>query len=81
MGCTNNPLAFLLLRMQLPSTHRSNVDCGLWTGLLPMDWTVAYGLDWGLWTGLWTMDWTVDWALSLQLAETSLDTSFMKKSL
>ena len=77
MGCTNNPLAFLLLRMQLPSTHRSNVDHGLW----PMDWTVAYGLDWGLWTELWTMDWTVDWALSLQLAETSLDTSFMKMSL
>ena len=56
-------------------------DYCLWTGLWPMDWTVAYGLDWGLWTGLWTMDWTVDWALSLQLAETSLDTSFMKKSL
>ena len=84
MGCTNNALAFLLLRMQLPSTHRSNVDYGLWPmdwTILPMDWTVAYGLDWGLWTGLWTMDWTVDWALSLQLAETSLDTSFMKKSL
>ena len=39
MECTNNALAFLLLRMQLPSTHRSNVD---------------YGLDCGLWTGLWT---------------------------
>ena len=44
MGCTNHPLAFLLLRMQLPSTHRSNVDYGLW----PMDWTIAYGLDCGL---------------------------------
>ena len=76
MGCTNNALAFLLLRMQLPSRHRSNVDYGLWPmdwtvdyGLWPMDWTVAYGLDCGLWTGLWPMDWTVDWVLSLQLVQ------------
>ena len=45
MGCTNNALAFLLLRMQLPSTHRSNVDYGLW----PMDWTIdniGSRMDW-----------------------------------
>ena len=61
MGCTNNPLAFPLLRMQLPSIN-TQVKCGLWTvldyclwtGLWPMDWTGAYGLDCGLWTGLWT---------------------------
>ena len=63
MGCTNNALAFLLLRMQLPSTHRSNVDYGLW----PMDWTIAYGLDCGLWTGLGPMDWTVDYGLDCGL--------------
>ena len=44
MECTNNALAFLLLRMQLPSTHRSNVDY-IWTGLWPMDWTVDWAFS------------------------------------